>query len=130
MAAPGVFDMEDIAFDDIPGTARKDPGGRNNYGSDDDDEENMLDLPAGIADDAPDMKEIVGSVLREPGIEALELSERTVPGPQSFSASSGSGVVGASSGISARPVGPQDFELRKVLGKGGYGKVRRGCGCG
>lgn len=51
----------------------------------------------------PDFKAINSSIMSEPGIEALELSERTV--------------------TRGGKAGPQDFELRKVLGKGGYGKV-------
>jgi p70 ribosomal S6 kinase len=43
-------------------------------------------------------------VSSDEGIETVQLSEQTVnPGNEK--------------------TGPQDFELRKVLGKGGYGKV-------
>ncbi len=63
--------------------------------------EDMIEMPA----EEPDMKELNKSLLRDPSIEAVELSERTVVGPGKSKA------------------GPQDFELRKVLGKGGYGKV-------
>ncbi len=63
--------------------------------------EDMLEAPG----EEPDMKELNQSLLRDPSLEALELSERTVGPPGKARA------------------GPGDFELRKVLGKGGYGKV-------
>lgn len=50
------------------------------------------------------MNELNQTLLKDPSVEALELSERTV-------------------GSHGKKAGPQDFELRKVLGKGGYGKV-------
>ena len=46
------------------------------------------------------------AIIGTPGIEALELNDQTF---KDF------GRRG--------PAAPQDFELRKVLGKGGYGKV-------
>ena len=46
------------------------------------------------------------AIIGTPGIEALELNDHTVN-------------LGSRRG----PAAPQDFELRKVLGKGGYGKV-------
>ena len=48
----------------------------------------------------PDMQEIRQNLLRDPSLEAFELSDH----------------------LSGK-TGPGDFELRKVLGKGGYGKV-------
>lgn len=63
-----------------------------------------IEVPDGGCNE-PDMKELNQSLLKDPSIEALELSERTVNRP------------------GASKAGPQDFELRKVLGKGGYGKV-------
>jgi len=51
-----------------------------------------------------DMREINASIVKDPSMEAFELSERTVHSK-------------------AGKAGPADFELRKVLGKGGYGKV-------
>jgi len=96
----GVFDID---IDDGPlGVAGGGP-----CGPDEDDEaaaEDMIDLPAGECAE-PDLKELNESLLRDPSMEALELSERTV----------------APAG--GQRAGPQDFELRKVLGKGGYGKV-------
>lgn len=52
----------------------------------------------------PDIRAMNESIMKEPGAESLVLSEFTVRGK-------------------AGKAGPQDFELRKVLGKGGYGKV-------
>ncbi len=46
------------------------------------------------------------AIIGTPGVEALELNDQTVN-------------LGSQRG----PAAPQDFELRKVLGKGGYGKV-------
>ena len=48
----------------------------------------------------------IQDLLRDPSMETLELSELNV------------GDVGGGA-----KTGPRDFELRKVLGKGGYGKV-------
>jgi len=53
----------------------------------------------------PDIRAMNASILKDPTYETVELSERTVKGR-------GGGKAG-----------PSDFELRKVLGKGGYGKV-------
>ena len=68
-------------------------------------------------------------------MEALELSERTVPGKGGKAGPQGRKLV--ESNITERKIGSKmslndtvslniffvDFELRKVLGKGGYGKV-------
>jgi len=54
----------------------------------------------------PDMQKLNQDLLRDPSMETLELSELN---------------VGAVAG--GAKTGPGDFELRKVLGKGGYGKV-------
>jgi len=54
----------------------------------------------------PDMQKLNQDLLRDPSMETLELSELNV------------GAVGGGA-----KTGPGDFELRKVLGKGGYGKV-------
>ena len=77
---------------------------RRNNASDDDDEQDMIEVPAECNE--PDMKELNQSLLKDPSVEALELSEETVR-----------------SRSGGRAAGPIDFELRKVLGKGGYGKV-------
>ncbi len=94
----GVFDID---IDDAP----RGPSGSgvNSAGQkpDFDLAEDMLEAPA----EEPNLKELNQSLLRDPSLEALELSERTVGGPGRAKA------------------GPGDFELRKVLGKGGYGKV-------
>ncbi len=97
----GVFDI-DI---DEPGMSSRSAHGRAGAASDEeeDDERDMIEVPADC--DEPDMKELTQSILKDPSVEALELSERTVC------------RAGGSK------AGPQDFELRKVLGKGGYGKV-------
>jgi len=52
----------------------------------------------------PDFSALNQAIIGTPGIEALELNDRTFIGRRG-------------------PAAPQDFELRKVLGKGGYGKV-------
>ena len=54
----------------------------------------------------PDFSAMNQEIIGTPGIEALELND------QVFKDLSRRG-----------PAAPQDFELRKVLGKGGYGKV-------
>ena len=54
----------------------------------------------------PDFARMNQEIIGTPGIEALELND------QVFKDLSRRG-----------PAAPQDFELRKVLGKGGYGKV-------
>ena len=53
------------------------------------------------------MSFLIQDLLRDPSMETVELSELNV------------GDVG----VGGAKTGPRDFELRKVLGKGGYGKV-------
>ena len=55
--------------------------------------------------EASDLKEFHQSLLSDPALETVDVNERMV------------------SARSGKKAGPQDFELRKVLGKGGYGKV-------
>jgi len=97
-------------FDDDDGMQRGacDPGLHHpNRGIlEEDDETNGID-DFEIKDEythGPDFKAMNSSIMSAPGVEALELSERTVLGR-------------------GGKAGPHDFELRKVLGKGGYGKV-------
>ena len=59
-----------------------------------------------IYEKGPDFSALNQEIIGTPGIEALELND------QVFKDFSRRG-----------PAAPQDFELRKVLGKGGYGKV-------
>jgi len=66
-------------------------------GSDDDD---IIDVEEEFDHQPPD----VNAILNQEGVERLALNESTV-------------------NIGKERVGPKDFELRKVLGKGGYGKV-------
>ena len=54
----------------------------------------------------PDFSAMNQEIIGTPGIEALELNDQVF---KDFS--------------KRGPAAPQDFELRKVLGKGGYGKV-------
>merc|ERR1711962_1968185 len=63
-------------------------------------DQNELNILTGRG--GPDIREMNAVMMKDPSMEAFELSERTA------------GV---------RKAGPSDFELRKVLGKGGYGKV-------
>merc|ERR1711962_794119 len=63
-------------------------------------DQNELNILTGRG--GPDIREMNADMMKDPSMEAFELSERTA------------GV---------RKAGPSDFELRKVLGKGGYGKV-------
>ncbi|KAF4529415.1 hypothetical protein B566_EDAN003509 [Ephemera danica] len=73
-----------------------------------------VDLANDSEDDAIEVEEEdfdpslnFNNLIDEEGIETVQLSEQTVnPGNEK--------------------TGPQDFELRKVLGKGGYGKVFQG----
>jgi len=89
----GVFEMEGV-----------DPHRPNQMNGEGDNEEENDIVIAEEFTKGPDFREMNASILKDPSMEALELSERTVPGK-------------------AGKAGPADFELRKVLGKGGYGKV-------
>jgi len=116
---PGVFEI-DIDDDKNPGigyshgglggqySQNGGPGGGSGAGSCAQDGEHAINLDIEIQDAfnprGPDIKALNASIIKDPSMEALELSERTVPGK-------------------GGKAGPQDFELRKVLGKGGYGKV-------
>uniref|UniRef100_T1IGN1 non-specific serine/threonine protein kinase n=1 Tax=Rhodnius prolixus TaxID=13249 RepID=T1IGN1_RHOPR len=65
-----------------------------------DSEDDTIEVEEGDYDQDPNVNEI----LESDDVETVQLSEQTVnPGKEK--------------------TGPQDFELRKVLGKGGYGKV-------
>ncbi|VEN59683.1 unnamed protein product, partial [Callosobruchus maculatus] len=65
-----------------------------------DDSDDAIEIEEDAYDQNPNINEIVNS----DGVETVQLTEQNVnPGQEK--------------------TGPQDFELRKVLGKGGYGKV-------
>jgi len=92
MAGAGVFSMDDVIENEL-----------------------SQQQPQPISDDecieveesvykGPDFSALNQAIIGTPGIEALELNDRTFIGRRG-------------------PAAPQDFELRKVLGKGGYGKV-------
>ena len=105
----GVFDID---IDDVPsgagapGAAGGLMGGRGPLaGNDSDDEDNMIEVKEGSLNEPMDMKELNQSLLKDPSLDALDVNERLVMGQ------------------AGKKAGPQDFELRKVLGKGGYGKV-------
>jgi len=77
------------------------------------------------------------SIMKDPSMEALELSERTVPGKGGKAGPQGRKLVQSNKTERSVNIGLKmflndtvslniffvDFELRKVLGKGGYGKV-------
>ena len=65
-----------------------------------------VQVDARVYEKGPDFSALNQEIIGTPGIEALELND------QVFKDLSRRG-----------PAAPQDFELRKVLGKGGYGKV-------
>ena len=103
----GVFDID---IDDVPSGAGALGasgllGGRPLAGNDSDDEDNMIEVKEGSLNEPMDMKELNQSLLKDPSLDALDVNERLVMGQ------------------AGKKAGPQDFELRKVLGKGGYGKV-------
>ena len=66
----------------------------------------MFQVEESVYAKGPDFAALNQEIIGTPGIEALELND------QVFKDFSRRG-----------PAAPQDFELRKVLGKGGYGKV-------
>jgi p70 ribosomal S6 kinase len=106
----GVFDIEiDAGHNISAGGPASLPHESNHLGEVEVDEENISKdaMAVDVRDmKEPDMKELNQDLLCDPSMEALELSEHNVCG-------SGGG----------QKTGPSDFELRKVLGKGGYGKV-------
>nr|ACO15350.1 Ribosomal protein S6 kinase beta-1 [Caligus clemensi] len=73
-------------------------------GRDSDPEEDLLSESAAEELPLPDIKSMNQVLLSDPCVETLDLGE-------SFSSKGG------------QPAGTSDFELRRVLGKGGYGKV-------
>jgi len=79
-------------------------GGAGGGGVDEDNDIVIADDIADIAGPGEMIREMNASMMKDPSMEALELSESTVHSK-------------------AGKAGPSDFELRKVLGKGGYGKV-------
>lgn len=99
----GVFDID---IDDVNAGGATGKPLTAHEASDEDEPDNMLDFKAGHIAEPMDMKELNESLMREPGVEKVDVTERVV-----------------SLSRSGKKAGPQDFELRKVLGKGGYGKV-------
>jgi len=69
-------------------------------------DDDSIEVEESVYAKGPDFSAMNQAIIGTPGIEALELNDQTL---RSF------GQRG--------PAAPQDFELRKVLGKGGYGKV-------
>jgi len=93
MAGDVVFSMDDMLESELA------PGGQSIC--DEDDEQIVIEESVYKG---PDFTAMNQAIIGTPGIEALELNNQTFIGYRG-------------------PAAPQDFELRKVLGKGGYGKV-------
>ena len=110
----GVFPMDDVVLD---GEGPENMNGHDNFSDDDCIEVRRkitlfqqfifyMQVDEKIYEKGPDFSALNQEIIGTPGIEALELND------QVFKDFSRRG-----------PAAPQDFELRKVLGKGGYGKV-------
>ena len=112
----GVFPMDDVVLDGCETS-----NGHDNFSDDDCIEvgssvtdsslsvsvnASILQVEESVYAKGPDFSAMNQEIIGTPGIEALELND------QVFKDLSRRG-----------PAAPQDFELRKVLGKGGYGKV-------
>jgi len=69
-------------------------------------DDDCIEVEESVYAKGPNFSALNQAIIGTPGIEALELNDQTV----NFFSRRG-------------PAAPQDFELRKVLGKGGYGKV-------
>lgn len=90
----GVFPMDDVVLED------------SHNGQDTLSDDDCIEVEESVYAKGPDFTALNQAIIGTPGIEALELNDQTV----NFFSRRG-------------PAAPQDFELRKVLGKGGYGKV-------
>ena len=88
--------MDDVVIDGCDTS-----NGHDNFSDDD-----SIEVEESVYAKGPDFTALNQEIIGTPGIEALELND------QVFKDFSRRG-----------PAAPQDFELRKVLGKGGYGKV-------
>ncbi|XP_040574880.1 ribosomal protein S6 kinase beta-1 [Lepeophtheirus salmonis] len=97
----GVFDI-DIDIDPSMG------GGLNNGRDSEPEEEADLSVSKEVG--LPDLQSMNERLLNDPSVETLDLSEVS-----SYSSNGG------------KAAGTSDFELRRVLGKGGYGKVFQVC---
>jgi p70 ribosomal S6 kinase len=91
--AAGVFSMDDLVENDM------------NVASATLSDDDCIEVEESVYAKGPNFTAMNQAIIGTPGVEALELNGQTV----NF------GRTG--------PAAPQDFELRKVLGKGGYGKV-------
>jgi len=92
----GVFSMDDVVLE----------GCETSNGHDTFSDDDCIEVEESVYAKGPDFARMNQEIIGTPGIEALELND------QVFKDLSRRG-----------PAAPQDFELRKVLGKGGYGKV-------
>ena len=109
----GVFPMDDVVIEGCEGS-----NGHDNFSDDDSIEvrterlvkgncsNNVTQVEESVYAKGPDFSAMNQEIIGTPGIEALELNDQVF---KDFS--------------KRGPAAPQDFELRKVLGKGGYGKV-------
>jgi len=68
------------------------------------DDDDSIEVEESVYERGPNFSAMNKAIIGTPGVEALELNDQTFLGHRG-------------------PAAPQDFELRKVLGKGGYGKV-------
>jgi len=93
MDGADVFSMDDVVENSINQPVQSI--------SEDDD---SIEVEESVYAKGPDFSAMNQAIIGTPGIEALELNDQTFIGRRG-------------------PAAPQDFELRKVLGKGGYGKV-------
>jgi len=67
-------------------------------------DDDLIEVEESVYEKGPDISAMNQVIMGTPGVEALDITDQTFVGRRG-------------------PAAPQDFELRKVLGKGGYGKV-------
>ena len=121
----GVFDIDIDDGMQRPGEGRLGHPHRGGHLDDEDDANGIDDIELREEyTQGPDFRAINATILKDPSYESLELSERTVKGR-------GGGKAGPQGTLFTvhfelfliLHFHSLDFELRKVLGKGGYGKV-------